>query len=280
MTPHCDSTKRRSYPLSRRLVLAGIAGAAGSALLAACGGSSGTSATATTASAPTVAPTAISPVASSPTAGGGQAAAPPTIAPTTTASAVAARNTTAPINAPRATTAPAPTTAANVNIGPAKGKVDPAVLITKADYLAVMGGPANDPEREGQPAFGGVSQSSITYKAAAESSQDFVTVDTDQRDPSTPARIDMKAYWEEIKKAWTDPSKPGAALYTSPAQPLPELGSEAYLLSTITGDFVWVFKNDVVFSIFAQKVVGTAAASRSASTDAGKALAKIAVGRL
>ena len=74
-----------------------------------------------------------------------------------------------------------------------------------------------------------------------------MTVHVMQRDASTSARLDMKAYWEGTKKAW--------ATTQSTVTPLPEIGPEVFLvvnpmLGQIgAGGTVHFFKGDVIFDV-------------------------------
>ena len=273
MEMHCDSTEDRSRSLSRRVLLAVIAGAAGSALLAACGGSGNTSATATTVSAPTIVPTAGLPVASSPATGSGQVAAAPTVGPTATAS-----NTTAPTVAPKATTAGAATVAKSATTGAAKGTVDPSLLVTNADYLAVMGHAANEPVKKTTPLAAGIARSSCEYKIATADKVEFVMVNVTQRDANAPARADMQTYWEGTKKAWVSTQEK--------VTPLPDIGPEVFLVDNPlldqagAGNRVQFFKNDVMLSVQAVTGNGIVDEQNTAGMVAGEKLAKIAFDRM
>src|SRR5690242_17295560 len=175
MTFHCRSTGHHSHPLSRRTLLMGIVAIIATLVLAACGGG-GTSATVTTAPASTTVATPAATVSVS----GRQAELTPTPAPAVTVSATATQ--TAPTAAPTsvASVASAPTKSAaapNANAGSVTGNVDPCRLITKADYLAVMGDAANDPVKKDRPASSaGIARSSCEYKIAAGGKVEFVTV--------------------------------------------------------------------------------------------------------
>jgi len=245
------------------MLLTGILGMAASAVLAACGG---TSATATIAPASPTTAANSTPVASAAVSGGQQGVTP----------------TTVPAASARATaTQPVPTAAApKATAGSVASKVDPCTLVTKADYLAVMGDAANDPEKKDRPAgaTSGISQSSCDYKIAAGGKVQFVTVNVTQRDASASTGVDLKTYWEGTKKAW--------ATMQAKVTPLPEIGPEAYLvvnplLEQIgAAGSVHVFKGDVIFDVQAVTGSGTVAEQNASGTVAAEKLAKIAFGRL
>jgi hypothetical protein len=265
-----DSTERFSRSLSRRTILASIA-AAGSALLAACGGSSGLSATVATVSAPTVAPTIGSSVASPPVTGSGQPAATSPTAPAATVS-----KTTAPTVASKATAAA--TVATSATTGAAKGAVDPSLLVTSADYLAVMGHAASDPVKKTAPLSAGITRSSCEYKIATADKVEFVMLTVIQRDANAPARADMQTYWEGTKRAWTSTQEK--------VTPLPDIGPEVFLVDNPlldqagAGNRVQLFKNDVMFAVQAVTGSGMVDDQNTAGAAAGEKLAKIAFGRM
>lgn len=269
-------TAHRSHPLNRRMLRTGIALMAVTLLLAACGG---TKLTITPAS-----PTAATiPATATVAASIGQTGVSPTIAPSATVSTAATQTAPIAIRTPVASIAAAatkPTTGTNANAGSAAGKADPCMLVTKADYLAVMGDAASDPEKNDRPAIAtsGFSQSSCDYKIAAGGKVEFVTVNVMQRDASAPARIDMKTYWEGTKKAWVS--------MQSKVTPLPEIGPEVFLvvnplLEQIgAGGAVHFFKGDVVFDVQVATGSGTVDEQNAAGTVAAKKLATIAFGKL
>ncbi len=245
-------------------------------MLAACGGTSATIAPAPT-TAPTVAPAATVAATS------GQARTAPTSAPVATVPVAATQ--TVPTTAPTALTTVAaaatkPPTAPNANAGSVAGNIDPCTLITKADYLAVMGDAANDPVKKALPAAAtrGPSRSSCDYKIAAGNKVEGVTVNVLQRDPSAPAQIDMKTFWEGTKKGW--------ASMQSKVTPLPEIGPEVFLvvnplLEQIgAAGAVHIFKGDVIFDVQVATGSGTVDEQNAAGTVAAKKLATIAFGRL
>ncbi|MDQ6906594.1 MAG: hypothetical protein M3176_07185 [Chloroflexota bacterium] len=258
-----------------RILFTAIALMAATLMLAACGGTSATIAPAPTTAA-TVAPVATVAVS------GGQTRIAPTIAPAATVPAAATQtlptaSLTSGASIAVAATKPA---ALNANAGSAAGKVDPCTLITKADYLAVMGDAASDPVKKARPtvATAGFSQSSCDYKIAAGGKVEFVTVNVMQRDPSVPAQLDMKTYWEGTKKAW--------ASMQSKVTPLPEIGPEVFLVVNplleqigAAGD-VHIFKGDVIFDVQVATGSGTVDEQNAAGTVAAKKLATMAFGRL
>jgi len=251
-----------------------IAATVATLMLAACGGTS-----ATIAPAPTTA--AIIVPAATITTSGGQAGLTPTAAPAATVPATVRQ--TVPTASPTSVAIAAatkPTAAPNTNAGSIAGKADPCVLVTKADYLAVMGDAASDPVKKDRPAVAtsGFIRSSCEYKVASADKVEFVTVNVMQRDPSAPAQVDMKTYWEGTKKAW--------ASMQAKITPLPEIGPEVFLVVNPTleqigaaGD-VHIFKGDVIFDVQVATGSGTVDEQNAAGTVAAKKLATIAFGRL
>ncbi len=266
----------RGKRMNHRMLFTAIAVMAATLVLAACGGTSATIAPAPTTAA-TVAPVATVAVS------GGQTRVAPTSAPAATVPTAATQTlpTTAPTSvASIAVTATKPAVAPNANAGSAAGKVDPCTLITKADYLAVMGDAASDPVKKDRPtvATSGFVRSSCEYKVASANKVEFVTVNVMQRDPSVPAQLDMKTYWEGTKKAW--------ASMQSKVTPLPEIGPEVFLVVNPTleqigaaGD-VHIFKGDVIFDVQVATGSGTVDEQNAAGTVAAKKLATMAFGRL
>lgn len=256
-----------------RMFFTGIAVMAATLMLAACGGTS-----ATIAPAPTTAANIVP--AATVTTSGGQAGLTPTTAPAATVSATVRQ--TAPTASPTSVAIAAatkPTAAPNTNAGSIAGKADPCVLVTKADYLAVMGDAASDPVKKDRPAVAtsGFIRSSCEYKVASADKVEFVTVNVMQRDPSAPAQVDMKTYWEGTKKAW--------ASMQAKITPLPEIGPEVFLVVNPTleqigaaGD-VHIFKGDVIFDVQVATGSGTVDEQNAAGTVAAKKLATIAFGR-
>jgi hypothetical protein len=241
-------------------------------MLAACGGSpSATTAPAATTAA-VVVPTATL------AASNNQAALVPTNVPAASVSATVRQS--APTTAPTAVAAVAtkPPVAPSANIGSASGKADACSLITKADYLAVMGDAANDPMVKNAPLSPGITRSSCQYKIASANKVEFVTVNVMQRDPSATAGVDMKTYWEGTKKAW--------ASMQSTVTPLPEIGPEVFLvvnplLAQIgAGSTIHFFKGDVIFDVVAVTGSGIVDEQNTTGAVATKKLATIAFGRL
>jgi hypothetical protein len=277
MAFHCQRTGHYSRPPSRRVFLIGIAVMAATLVLAACGG--GMSVT-TAPSSPTAAAIAsATPVAISGRQGGSATMS----APAATVPAIATQ--TIPIVAPTsgasvAADATRPPAAPNANAGSATGKVDACTLVTKPDYLVVMGDAANDPVKKDRPvaATSGFSASSCEYKIASADKVEFVTVNIMQRSPNASAQLDMKTYWEGTKKAW--------ASMQATITPLPEIGPEVFLVVNPTleqigaGGAVHFFKGDVIFDVQAVTGSGTIDEQNAAGTVAAKKLAIMAFGRL
>jgi hypothetical protein len=260
--------------VDRRMFLRGIAVMAATVMLAACGG-----ANATLPPAPTTAAT-VAPVATL-AASGGQTRIAPTSAPATTVPTAAPQ--TAPTAAPASVTAVAaaatkPPVAPSANAASASGKADACTLITKADYLAVMGDATNDPVAKNAPFVPGIMRSSCDYKIASADKVQFVTVHVMQRDPSVPAQIDMKTYWEGTKKAWAN--------MQATVTPLPEIGPEVFLvvnplLAQIgAGSTIHFYKGDVIFDVVAVTGSGIVDEQNTAGAVATKKLATLAFGRL
>lgn len=281
MTSPRIGTAHHAYSLSRRPCLIVAVGMAACMVLAACGG--GTSATATTAPvSPTTSATLV-PVATA--TSGGQPGASPTTAPA--ASVRAAATLTVPTVAATAvasvTKSPGSPTASAAS---AVGTVDPCVLVSKADYQAVMGDAANDPAKNAMPLreVPGFIQSTCPYKIAAGGKVQFVTVRVIQRGGGVPvstqpgAPTTIKEYWEFRKKGW--------AATQATATPLTEIGTEVFLVTTPllaqagAGSAVHFFKGDVVFEVQAVTGSGTVDEQNAASAAAGQKLATIAFGRL
>ncbi len=151
-------------------------------------------------------------------------------------------------------------------------------MVTKADYLAVMGDAANDPITKNGPLAPGVIRSSCEYKIASADKVEFVTVNVMQRDPSVSGGVDMKTYWEGTKKAW--------ASMQSTVTPLPEIGPEVFLvvnplLEQIgAGGAVHFLKGNVIFDVQAVTGSGLVDEQNAAGTVAAKKLATTAFGRL
>jgi hypothetical protein len=260
--------------VDRRMFLMGITVMAATLMLAACGG-----ANATLPPAPTTAAT-VAPVATL-AASGGQTRIAPTSAPAVTVSATVRQ--TAPTAAPTSVTAVAaaatkPPVAPSANAASASGKADACTLITKADYLAVMGDAANDPVAKNAPLSPGITRSSCQYKIASADKVEFVTVNIMQRDPSASAGVDMKTYWEGTKKAW--------ASMQSTVTPLPEIGPEVFLvinplLAQIgAGSTIHFYKGDVIFDVVAVTGSGIVDEQNTTGAVATKKLATLAFGRL
>lgn len=262
-----------------RRLFTGIVVMAATMMLAACG--SGAIATI----APTLPPAAANQaaVASASVSSSGQ----PTVMPATALAATVrvAATQVVPTVAPAAVASVAatvakPAAAPNANAGSAAGKIDVCTLITKADYLAVMGDAANDPVKKDRPAVAtsGSARSSCDYEIASANKVEFVTVNVMQRNASAAAGVDMKTYWEETKKAW--------ASMQSTVTPLPEIGPEVFLVvnplleQTGAGGAVHFFKGDVIFDVQAATGSGTVVEQNAAGTVAAKKLATIAFGRL
>lgn len=272
---HCNDTGHHSHRPSRHIPLTSLAVLVATLVLAACGGS-------TSATIAPIVPSAAAnqaPVASASVASNGQPVVTPTTAPAATVRAATPQ--LVPTVAPAAAaTASKPTAALNANAGSAAGKVDPCALLTTADYLAVMGDAANDPVKKGLPAgvSTGIMRSSCEYKIASADKVEFVTVNVMQRDPSAPAQINMKTYWEGTRKAWDSTQ--------SKVTPLPEIGPEVYLVVNPVleqigaGGGVHFYKGDVIFDVQAVTGKGTVDEQNAASTVAAKKLATIAFGRL
>ncbi len=260
---------------NHRLYFTGIAVIAATLMLAACGGTSAPTAPAPT-TAVAVVPTATLAASNSP------AGVTPTNAPAATVPATVRQS--APTASPTAAatvaaTATKPTAAPNTNAGSVAGNADPCSLITKADYLAVMGDATNDPVKKNTPLpSASITRSSCDYKIASADKVEFVTVTVMQRDASAPAQIDMKTYWEGTKKAW--------ATMQATVTPLPEIGPEVFLvvnplLAQIgAGGAVHFFKDDVIFNVQAVTGSGTVDEQNTAGTVAAKKLATMAFGRL
>ncbi len=276
MAFHCKSTGHLSRPVSRHTFLTGIVAIAATLVLAACGGG-GTSATVTNAP---VSTTVATPAATVPVSGG-QAGLTPTSAPAATARAAATQ--TAPSAAPTAvasvaTAATKPAAAPNATAGSIAGKVDACMLITKADYLAVMGDAANDPVIKNAPFAPGIMRSSCQYKIASADKVEFVTVNVMQRDPSATAGVDAKTFWEGTKKAW--------ASMQAKVTPLPEIGPEVFLVVSPlleqigAGGAVHFLKGDVIFDVQPATGNGTVDEQNVAGNAAAKKLATIAFARL
>jgi len=276
MASQSKDMDHRFYLSGRRIFLTGSIVVMTALLLAACGGATAT----ITPASPTA---ATIPATATVAASIGQTGVSPTIAPAATVSTAATQTAPIAIRTPVvsiATAATKPTAAPNANAGSATGKADPCMLITKADYLAVMGDAASDPEKNDRPAIAtsGFSQSSCDYKIAAGGKVEFVTVNVMQRDASTPARIDMKTYWEGTKKAW--------ASMQSKVTPLPEIGPEVFLVvnplleQAGAGSAVHFFKGDVIFDVQPVTGSGTVDEQNAAGAVAAKKLAIIAFGRL
>jgi hypothetical protein len=258
-------TPHRSCAPGRRIFLVGIVGMAMALMLAACGGTGATTVPAVTA-VPTAAPVAT--VA-------------PTSAPAATAPVAATQKS--PIIAPTlaatvAVAATKPPAAPATNAGSASGKADACILITKPDYLAVMGDAAGDPVTKNGPFAPGITRSSCQYKIASADKVEFVTVNVMQRDPSASAGVDMKTYWEGTKKAW--------ASMQSTVTPLPEIGPEVFLVvnpllaQAGAGGAIHFLKGDVIFDVQAVTGSGIVDEQNNAGTVAAKKLATIAFGRL
>ena len=257
-----------------RMFLMGITVIAATLMLAACGG-----ANATLPPAPTTAAT-VAPVATL-AASGGQTRIAPTSAPAATVPTAATQ--TPPTAAPASVTAVAaaatkPPVAPSANTGSASGKADACTLITKADYLAVMGDAANDAVAKNAPFVPGIMRSSCDYKIASADKVQFVTVHVMQRDPSASAGVDMKTYWEGTKKAW--------ASMQSTVTPLPEIGPEVFLVinpllaQAGAGSTVHFLKGDVIFDVVAVTGSGIVDEQNTTGAVATKKLATIAFGRL
>jgi hypothetical protein len=254
-----------------RLFFAGIAVMAATLMLAACGGANATL--------PPPPPTAAIVVPTATLAvSNNQAVLAPTSAPAATASATVRQ--TAPTTAPTAVAAAAtkPPVAPSANAASASGKADACTLITKADYLAVMGDATNDPVAKNAPFVPGIMRSSCDYKIASADKVQFVTVHVMQRDPSVPAQIDMKTYWEGTKKAWAN--------MQATVTPLPEIGPEVFLvvnplLAQIgAGSTIHFYKGDVIFDVVAVTGSGIVDEQNTAGAVATKKLATLAFGRL
>jgi hypothetical protein len=257
--------------MDHRMFLAAIVVMAATLMLAACGGSPSATIAPAATTAATVAPVAT--VAAS----NNQAGLTPTSAPAATVRQTAP--TTAPASvAAVAASATKPPVAPSANIGSASGKADACSLITKADYLAVMGDAANDPMVKNAPLSPGITRSSCQYKIASADKVEFVTVNVMQRDPSATAGVDMKTYWEGTKKAW--------ASMQSTVTPLPEIGPEVFLvvnplLAQIgAGSTIHFFKGDVIFDVVAVTGSGIVDEQNTTGAVATKKLATIAFGRL
>lgn len=274
MASHFKDMDYRSHLPSRRLFFTGIVVMVATLLLAACGGTKLTiaSASPTAATVPSTATVAasIGQPAISPTSAPAATVPPtarqpaPTVAPTSVATVAAA--------------ATKPTPGTNANPGSVAGKADPCALVTKADYLAVMGDAANDPVTKNGPFVPGIIRSSCEYKIASADKVEFVTVNAMQRDPSASGGIDMKTYWEGTQKAW--------ASMQAKVTPLPEIGPEVFLvvnplLEQIgAGGAIHFFKGDVIFDVQAMTGHGMVDEQNTAGTVAAKKLATIAFGRL
>jgi hypothetical protein len=257
--------------VDRRMFRMGIAVMAATVMLAACGGANATPPPAPTTAAAVV-PTATLAVSNN------QAVLAPTSAPAVTVSSTVRQ--TAPTTAPTAVAASAtkPPVASSANAGSASGKADACTLITKADYLAVMGDAANDAVVKNAPLSPGITRSSCQYKIASADKVEFVTVNVMQRDPSASAGIDMKTYWEGTKRAWTSTQ--------STVTPLPEIGPEVFLVvnpllaQAGAGSTVHFFKGDVIFDVVAVTGSGIVDEQNTTGAVATKKLATIAFGRL
>jgi len=141
MAPECEQSDHRSRPLNRRSMLIGVAGAAASALLAACGGGATLLPTAvapaatlpaTAAPVPTVAAATAAPVGANPTAGSGQAGPPPTgvVATRVPATPVAAAPTAPSTAAAPTAVASAGTTGAATSRGAGSTAAAPSTIAT------------------------------------------------------------------------------------------------------------------------------------------------------
>jgi hypothetical protein len=245
-----------------RLFLTGIVAMA-ALMLAACGGTSATIAPAATT------PPTVTPVATS---------APPTTAPAAATRTIPATAPTSIVTAVATVATTKSPAAPAANVGSASGKADACTLITKPDYLAVMGDAAGDPVTKNGPFAPGITRSSCQYKIASADKVQFVTVNAMQRDPSASAGVDMKTYWEGTKKAW--------ASMQSTVTPLPEIGPEVYLVvnpllaQAGAGGSIHFLKADVIFDVQAVTGSGVVDEQNNAGTVAAKKLATIAFGRL
>jgi hypothetical protein len=260
---------------NHRLFFTGIAVIAATLMLAACGGSPSATVAPAPATAAVVVPTATF------AASNNQAGVTPTDAPAATVSATVRQS--APTASPTAVATVAaaatkPPAAPNANAGSASGKADACTLITKADYLAVMGDAANDPVVKNAPLSPGITRSSCQYKIASANKVEFVTVNVMQRDPSASAGVDMKTYWEGTKKAW--------ASMQSTVTPLPDIGPEVFLVvnpllaQAGAGSTVHFFKGDVIFDVVAVTGSGIVDEQNTTGAAATKKLATIAFSRL
>jgi len=261
---------------NHRMLFTGFAALAATLILAACGGG-GPSATVT--NAPTA--TTIATSAASVPASGRQTGLTPTSAPAAIVSATVRQSvpTAPPTDVAGVAAAATKRAAPNAKAGSVAGKVDPCTLITKADYVAVIGDAANDPEKKAPAvASTGFTRSSCQYKIASADKVEFVTVYVMQRDAGAPAQIDMKTYWEGTKKTW--------ASQQAKVTPLPEIGPEVFLVTTPTleqigaGGAIHFFKGDVIFDITAVTGNGTVDEQNTTGTTAAKKLATIAFARL
>lgn len=274
MATHLKEINHPSHLPSRSMFFSVIVAVAVTLLLAACGGSPSATIAPAATTASTVAPVATVAVSA------GQAQVAPTSAPAATVPVAATQK--APITAPTAVATVAaatkPPAAPAANAGSTSGKADACILITKPDYLAVMGDPAGDPVTKNGPLAPGISRSSCQYKIASADKVEFVTVNVMQRDPSASAGVDMKTYWEGTKKAWIS--------MQSTVTPLPEIGPEVFLVvnpllaQAGAGGSIHFLKSDVIFDVQAVTGSGIVDEQNNAGTVAAKKLATIAFGRL
>lgn len=148
---------------------------------------------------------------------------------------------------------------------PAKGKVNPCALVTKAEAEAAIGEPVDDGQvKDGAAPLG---QTICWYGASAEISTGFVQISVVQNDAMAP---ELKKRSYTAKQLFTDTR----AAYTG-AAPLTGIGDDAFLGR---GE-VQVLKGDVQMSIMAaSKRLGDPTAT--ATTDALTTLARSAVTRI
>ena len=258
-----------------RMLVTAIALMSATLILAACGGTSATVATVSTTAASVVPAATLA-------ASTGQAGLTPTTVPAVTVSATVGQSvpTTSPASvATVSASATKPAATPNANAGSVAGTIDPCTLVTKADYLAVMGDAASDPVKKTTPLpSAGITRSSCDYKIAAGGKVESVTVNVMQRTAGAAAPIDMKTYWEGTKKAW--------ASMQAKVTPLPEIGPEVFLVVNPTleqigaGGAVHFLKGDVIFDVQPVTGSGTVDEQNAAGIVAAKKLATTAWGRL